>query len=90
MLTEEVHAGNGSAGQSSGGGRCLSVSFSVFSVPCGKPWFFSFVGPEPLPLFLFSFAYPYCFLSCCHLWWAWGTMLKEHRAFEGNVNCRQH
>lgn len=53
MLTEDVHAGNGSDGQSSGGGRCLSVSFSVFSVPCGKPWFFSFVGPEPLPLFLF-------------------------------------
>lgn len=30
------------------------------------------------------------FFKRCHLWWAWGTMLQEHRAFEGNVNCSPH
>lgn len=60
MLTDEVHAENGSARQGSGGGRCLSVLFSIFSVPCGKPQFFS-VEPESLPLFLFPFAYAYFF-----------------------------
>lgn len=60
MLTDEVHAENGSARQGSRGGRCLSVLFSIFSVPCGKPQFFS-VEPESLPLFLFPFAYAYFF-----------------------------
>lgn len=35
-VTDEVHAANGSAVQGSGGGRCLSVLFSIFTVPCGK------------------------------------------------------
>lgn len=56
------------------GHRHFSVLFLTCSVPCGKPSFFASVGPEPLPFFLFSPPHlSHCFLSCCHLRWAWGT-----------------
>ena len=90
--SDQVSAGNGSAGW---GSRGFSLLFSIHSVPCGKPQLSLNPYLNSLFIYLFihsfiHFAYLYCFFSCCHLPWAWGTVLQEHRAFEGNVNCRQH
>lgn len=56
---------------------CPVASFSSFSLLV-------------LNLYLYSSLTPIVFFSCCHLRWARGTMLQEHRAFEGNVNRRRH
>lgn len=88
-IADEVHAGNSSAHRAAEGADVF-LFYSPFWVCPGTSLSSFLLLALNLYLYLFiCFCLPLLFLSCCHLWWAWGTMLPEHSAFEGNVNCRR-